>query len=58
MEIKKFNTERTFLKKESLNNPTEGVFTPMKLSEQVIDLLTERIKDEYTAHYFYRSAAN
>ena len=58
MEIRKFKTERTLLKKESFNNPTEGVFTPIKLSEQVIDLLIQRIKDEYTAHYFYRSAAN
>ena len=31
---------------------------PAKLSEKVIDILTDRIKDEYTAHYFYRSAAN
>jgi len=29
-----------------------------KLSPKTIKLLTERIKDEYTAHYFYRAAAN
>ena len=29
-----------------------------KLSDKVIKILTNRIKDEYTAHYFYRSAAN
>ena len=28
------------------------------LSEKTVKLLTERIKDEYTAHYFYRAAAN
>ena len=28
------------------------------LSDKVVKLLTERIKDEYTAHYFYRAAAN
>lgn len=58
MEIRKFKNDKSFFKKESLSNPTEGVFTPMKLSEQVTDLLSQRIKDEYTAHYFYRSAAN
>lgn len=58
MEIRKFKTEKFISKNESLNNPSEGVFTPIKLSEQVIDILTERIKDEYLAHYFYRSAAN
>jgi ferritin len=29
-----------------------------KLSEKVINILTDRIKDEYVAHYFYRAAAN
>ena len=29
-----------------------------KLSEKVINILTDRIKDEYTAHYFYRAATN
>lgn len=29
-----------------------------KLSDKVIKILTNRIKDEYTAHYFYRAAAN
>ena len=28
------------------------------LSDKVVKLLTERIKDEYGAHYFYRAAAN
>lgn len=28
------------------------------LNEKVIQLLIARIKDEYTAHYFYRAAAN
>ena len=28
------------------------------LSDKVVKLLTDRIKDEYTAHYFYRAAAN
>jgi len=28
------------------------------LSDKVVKLLTDRIKDEYTAHYFYRAASN
>jgi ferritin len=34
------------------------ILTPIKLNESIITLLTERLKDEYTAHYFYRNAAN
>ena len=29
-----------------------------KLDKNVIDILTDRIKDEYTAHYYYRAATN
>jgi ferritin len=29
-----------------------------KLSSKTIKILTDRIKDEYTAHYFYRAATN
>ena len=29
-----------------------------KLSQETIAELTDRLKDEYTAHYFYRNAAN
>lgn len=29
-----------------------------KLSNKTIKILTDRIKDEYTAHYFYRAASN
>jgi ferritin len=28
------------------------------LSDKVVKMLTDRIKDEYTAHYYYRAAAN
>jgi len=31
---------------------------PVTLEPQVVMLLMERLKDEYTAHYFYRNAAN
>lgn len=31
---------------------------PNQLRKEVVNLLNQRIGDEYTAHYFYRSAAN
>lgn len=56
MEIKKFGSERPFPIKRT--NPTEGVVDPYKLKDETVSLLTERLKDEYTAHYYYRAAAN
>lgn len=39
--------------------PTIGIVTtPKTLSEEVVKILTARIADEYTAHYFYKNAAN
>ena len=39
--------------------PTIGtVTTPKTLSREVVRILTDRISDEYTAHYFYKNAAN
>lgn len=32
--------------------------TPKKLSDVSVEILNNRIADEYTAHYFYRNAAN
>lgn len=37
------------------SDETAGLY---KLGEETITELTDRIKDEYTAHYFYRNAAN
>lgn len=34
------------------------IVTPKTLPSDVADILDERIGDEYTAHYFYRNAAN
>lgn len=34
------------------------ILEPVKLDQTVVSILTERIKDEYTAHYYYRNAAN
>jgi ferritin len=31
---------------------------PNQLRKEVVNLINQRIGDEYTAHYFYRSAAN
>lgn len=40
--------------------PSEEVVSDnlYKLSDETIQELTERLKDEYSAHYFYRNAAN
>jgi len=56
MEIRKFRPETPVPR--SVPNPTEGVMTPFKLDESVITLLLERMKDEYSAHFYYRAAAN
>jgi ferritin len=36
----------------------QQILKPYTLSGEVIALLTERLEDEYTAHYFYRNASN
>ena len=64
MEIRKFSPPQsqniTDQKKPQLiQNQTSGsVMNPVKLNDKSVTILTDRIKDEYTAHYFYRSAAN
>jgi len=55
MEIKKFGREE---KVETTQKNEGGVVTPKKLSNESISILNDRLKDEYTAHYFYRNAAN
>jgi ferritin len=37
---------------------TQQILKPQTLSGDVVTLLTERLGDEYTAHYFYRNASN
>lgn len=41
-------------------NPTDPTIVkkPNNLRKEVVNLLNQRIGDEYTAHYFYRNAAN
>ena len=44
---------------EGENNPKTAKEVKLyKLSDKVVKILEARIKDEYTAHYFYRAAAN
>ena len=31
---------------------------PKELSPKIVDMLNNRLKDEYAAHFFYRNAAN
>lgn len=42
---------------ETTTKPTKGV-TLYKLSEKTVSILTNRIKNEYEAHYYYRAATN
>jgi len=44
------NVENNVKKQENINL--------YSLSDKVVRMLTARIKDEYTAHYYYRAAAN
>ena len=32
--------------------------TPKSLADSTVKILTDRLRDEYTAHYFYRNATN
>jgi ferritin len=41
-----------------IDQVTDGDTGLYKLSQETISELTDRLKDEYSAHYFYRNAAN
>jgi ferritin len=43
---------------DNTEDTDEGDGKLYKLSSKTIKILTDRIKDEYTAHYFYRDATN
>ena len=65
MEIKKFSPQgqvQAQAQTEEVSNPAEPVSTPLtnpkRLTENIINMLNERIGDEYTAYYFYTNAAN
>ena len=58
---KKFYNSPILEQEESEENDEKnegGRVKLYKLSESVINILTDRIKDEYTAHYYYRAATN
>jgi ATP-dependent helicase/DNAse subunit B len=43
---------------DNTEDTDEGDGKLYKLSSKTIKILTDRIKDEYAAHYFYRAATN
>jgi ferritin len=43
---------------QPIDQVTDGETGLYKLSQETIAELTDRLKDEYSAHYFYRNAAN
>ena len=45
-------------KSEETDVKTNSGLKIYKLSEKTINILTDRLKDEYGAHYYYRAAAN
>jgi ferritin len=60
MEIKKFGAQAQAQRpNQSIEAPvSNGPITPNSLPEEIINMFNERLGDEYTAHYFYRNAAN
>lgn len=52
--------KQSLKEEEQSDNKVENVkeIDLYKLSDKVIKILTDRIKDEYTAHYYYRAASN
>lgn len=43
---------------EDDNTSNSGKVKLYKLDDSVVKILTDRLKDEYTAHYYYRAATN
>jgi ferritin len=62
MEIKKFAPQAQAQAQIEESNPSEPISTtlssPKKLPDNVINMINERIGDEYTAYYFYTNATN
>lgn len=57
-EVENQEEEQVEQQEVATTQSTEGITNPAKLNEVAVSFLTERLKDEYTAHYFYRAAAN
>lgn len=53
--FKKFYNQNPDIK---ATTEVESSSIPKKLSDDIVEILDARIGDEYTAHYFYRNAAN
>jgi ferritin len=59
MEIKKFGTQAQAQVQSEVETKMEGgIVKPNTLPEVIEKMINDRIGDEYTAHYFYRNAAN
>ena len=59
MEIKKFGTQaQAQVQSEAETKMEGGIVKPNTLPEVIEKMINDRIGDEYTAHYFYRNAAN
>lgn len=65
MNIKKFNRIKEndeFNEEQPIEQKEQSVesvlVTPVSLTDDIVSIFNERIGDEYTAHYFYRNAAN
>ena len=43
---------------QNVTDNQSNVLKPKMLSEDIESMLNDRLADEYTAHYFYRTAAN
>ena len=50
-----FNEEQPIEQEQAVES---GLVTPVSLTDDIVSIFNERIGDEYTAHYFYRNAAN
>ncbi len=62
MEIRKFKPQAQAQTEVETSQSGEWInvelINPKKINDTIISTLNERIGDEYTAHYFYRNAAN
>ena len=43
---------------QTVTDSQSNVLKPKMLTDDIVSMLNDRLADEYTAHYFYRTAAN
>ena len=58
MEIKKFGSQPEMKKLNQEVTENGNPVKPNQLQSEIIQMITERLGDEYTAYYFYVNAAN